>query len=47
MERLGVATSNDVDPATLADRLLAELIANDGIMVSPPMIGAWSTTTSR
>lgn len=43
MERLGVATSNEVDPATLAERLLAELTENDGIMLAPPMIGAWST----
>jgi SAM-dependent methyltransferase len=42
MERLGIATESEVAPATLADRLLAELLANDGIMIVP-MIGAWST----
>lgn len=42
MERLGVATSAEVQPDTLADRLLAQLTAEDGIVVGPPMIGAWS-----
>jgi SAM-dependent methyltransferase len=42
MERLGVATSDEVRPDTLADRLLAELTAENGIVVWPPMIGAWS-----
>jgi len=42
MERLGIATSAEVEPDTLADRLLAELTAENGIVVWPPMIGAWS-----
>jgi SAM-dependent methyltransferase len=45
MERLGIATSDQVDPPTLADRLRAELASNDGIMLGPPMIGAWSTVS--
>jgi ubiquinone/menaquinone biosynthesis C-methylase UbiE len=47
MERLGVASRAEVDPATLADRLLAELTTAGGIMLGPPMIGAWSTVPSR
>lgn len=41
MERLGVATADDVGPETLAERLLAELTAADGATFGPPMIGAW------
>jgi SAM-dependent methyltransferase len=43
MERLGVATKADVDPPTLADRLLAETLASDGYVMGPPMTGAWVT----
>jgi len=43
MERLGVATQAEVDPATLADRLLTETLANDGCVIGPPMTGAWTT----
>ncbi len=41
MERLGVATRAEVDPATLADRLLSETLAVDGCVIGPPMTGAW------
>jgi len=43
MERLGVATKSDVDPPTLADRLLAETLASQGYVMGPPMTGAWAT----
>jgi len=43
MERLGVATRAEVDPHTLADRLLAEILAQDGCVIGPPMTGAWAT----
>jgi SAM-dependent methyltransferase len=43
MERLGIATEAEIAPATLADRLLAELLPNNGIVIGPPLIGAWST----
>jgi SAM-dependent methyltransferase len=43
MERLGVATRADIDPPTLADRLLAETLASDGYVIGPPMTGAWAT----
>ena len=42
MERLGVATRAEVDPDTLADRLLAELLEADGHMIGPLMTGAWA-----
>jgi SAM-dependent methyltransferase len=41
MERFGVATRADVDPATLAERLQAETLAADGCVYGPPMTGAW------
>lgn len=43
MERLGVVTSDEVDAATLTERLLAEVAAEDGIVLGPLMMGAWST----
>jgi SAM-dependent methyltransferase len=43
MERLGVATRAEVDPPTLADRLLADTLAADGCVICPPMTGAWAT----
>ena len=42
MESLGIATRDDVDPRTLSDRLLAEIVDHDGIVLCPPMFGAWS-----
>jgi SAM-dependent methyltransferase len=42
MERLGVTTRAEVDPATLAGRLLAETLACDGCVIGPPMTGAWA-----
>jgi hypothetical protein len=43
MEQQGVATRADVDPPTLASRLLAETLAADGCVLGPPMFGAWTT----
>jgi SAM-dependent methyltransferase len=43
MERFGVARRAEVDPPTLADRLLAETLAHDGCVIGPPMTGAWVT----
>ncbi len=42
MEKLGVATTADVDPPTLAGRLLAESIECDGCVICPPFTGAWA-----
>ena len=40
---LGVATRAEVDPPTLAARLLADTLACDGAVLGPPMTGAWAT----
>jgi SAM-dependent methyltransferase len=42
MERFGVAARAEVDPVTLASRLLAEMLASDGCVIFPPMTGAWT-----
>jgi FMN-dependent NADH-azoreductase len=42
MERLGITTAAELAADTLADRLQDELRAADGIVVSPPMVGAWA-----
>ena len=42
MEQLGVATRAEVEPATLAGRLLAEITDCDGCVISPPFTGAWA-----
>lgn len=45
MERLGIASRDEVDPDTLSERLLAEVVASDQILTMP-MFGAWSTVPS-
>jgi hypothetical protein len=47
MERFGIATVTEVGPATLASRLLAETVAADGVVISPPMIAAAARTDPR
>ena len=47
MELHGVASRADVDPPTLADRLLAETLAADGCVLGPPMFGAWTRVPAR
>jgi hypothetical protein len=39
--RLGVATADEVDIDTLADRLRAETVAADGVVKAPDLVGAW------
>jgi ubiquinone/menaquinone biosynthesis C-methylase UbiE len=46
MERLGVATAAEVDADTLADRLLADMLSEQGIAIGPPMFGAWAQVRS-
>jgi hypothetical protein len=43
MERLGVEGSDAARSATLDARLLAELREDDGLLMSPLMVGAWAT----
>jgi SAM-dependent methyltransferase len=47
MERLGVATTTDVQPDTLADRLLTDLLTAEGIVIGPPLVGAWAHTPTN
>jgi SAM-dependent methyltransferase len=42
MERLGVTATAEVDVETLAIRLEAETCAAGGVIMIPPMIGAWA-----
>jgi hypothetical protein len=42
MERFGVATTGEVESETLAERVRAEVIANDSVIVGRSEIGAWS-----
>jgi 2-polyprenyl-3-methyl-5-hydroxy-6-metoxy-1,4-benzoquinol methylase len=42
MERLGVATAEEIGIETLAERMCAEAIANDSVIVAHPEIGAWA-----
>jgi hypothetical protein len=41
-----VATAAEVDADTLAERLLADTLSEEGIVVWPPMIGAWAQVCS-
>lgn len=47
MERLGVVTTAELEPDTLADRLRAEIVEADGIMITGPLIGAWAQRPSE
>ena len=40
--RLGLATAEEVDGTTLADRLHAEAAATDSVIVAPGIVGAWA-----
>jgi SAM-dependent methyltransferase len=42
MEQVGVATRAEVGPATLADRLMEQILGCDGCLIGPPMTGAWA-----
>jgi hypothetical protein len=41
MERLGIATADEVDADTLGDRLGSDVRADDGVVIGPPLVGAW------
>jgi SAM-dependent methyltransferase len=40
--QLGVATAEEVDIDTLADRLQAETVAHGGVIKTPDLVGAWT-----
>ena len=42
LERFGITTATELQADTLAERLQGELRAAHGIVISPPMIGAWA-----
>jgi SAM-dependent methyltransferase len=42
MERLGIATPSEFEVDTLAARMEAETSARGGVIMPPPMIGAWA-----
>ncbi len=42
MERLGVTTAGEVEIETLAEQVLAEVIANSSVIIGRSEIGAWS-----
>jgi hypothetical protein len=44
MERLGIATADDVDIGTLFDRMARESVAGESLVVGHFQIGAWSRT---
>lgn len=44
MERTGIATADEVEVATLADRLRQEAVELGATLVSPSFIGAWMRT---
>jgi len=44
MQRTGVATAQEVGVETLAERMRAEAVALNAILVTPPWIGAWTRT---
>jgi SAM-dependent methyltransferase len=42
LERIGIATVEDIDYPTLADRMIAEVIANNSVIVGRAEVGAWA-----
>jgi SAM-dependent methyltransferase len=42
IERVGVATAAELDVDTLADRLRTEVVAGNGVISLPPLVGAWA-----
>jgi SAM-dependent methyltransferase len=46
MERLGVATVREVEPESLAERVLAEVVAANGVVMGRSEIGAWTRTSN-
>jgi ubiquinone/menaquinone biosynthesis C-methylase UbiE len=42
MEKFSLATAAEVGIETLADRIRDEVVAGGGVVVTPPLVGAWS-----
>lgn len=47
MEKLGVAQAEEVQIDTLAQRLRDEVVATGGVIVAPPLVGAWARKSSN
>lgn len=46
-ERFGVVSAREVEIDTLAERLRHEVVAAQGTVLCPPMVGAWARTPAR
>lgn len=44
LERLGITTRAELDPDTLVDRLVQDVRDANGVVIVPPMVGAWART---
>lgn len=44
LEKLGITTRAELDPDTLAERLANDVRDANGIVIIPPMFGAWTRT---
>jgi SAM-dependent methyltransferase len=42
IERFGLGSTGEIDPDTLAARMEAEVVGQNGVLVSPALIGAWT-----
>jgi SAM-dependent methyltransferase len=42
VERFGLGTAREIDIETLADRVEAEVVGVNGVVVSPALVGAWT-----
>jgi SAM-dependent methyltransferase len=42
IERFGLGSTREIDPDTLAARMEAEVVGQNGVLVSPALIGAWT-----
>lgn len=40
--RFGIATAEEADVATFAERLRREVVASDGVVLAPQVVGAWA-----
>jgi hypothetical protein len=47
MERTSVTTAEEIDAATLQDRLADELTAAGAVFAHPTLFGAWATVDDR
>lgn len=46
MEELGVATAGEVQFETLAKRMRDEIVSEDGVVILPNLVGAWTRKPS-